>query len=77
MSDSNLLKQLVSEPIPVSEWLEIRGNTQVKLARELNVNQTTVRQWGLRDCYIRETANGYEVFEVRRLPGKSKTRGRF
>lgn len=77
MSNSNLLKRLVSEPIPVSEWLAMKGNTQVKLARALNVNQTTVRQWGMRDCFIRETPSGYEVFEIRPLPGKSKTRGRF
>jgi hypothetical protein len=76
MTNTNqILQQKRGEPVPINDWLAVKGNTQTKLARFFNLNTTSVWAWQHRDVWVCETSDGFEVFEIKQLPNpKLKSR---
>jgi hypothetical protein len=68
-----VVKKIIGAPVPISEWFACKGNTQWKLAKALNVAQSSVWAWQTRDIYILETQDNLSAFEIKQLgkPGNS------
>ena len=65
--ENAVISKVVGAPVPITEWFACEGNTQWKLAKALNVAQSSVWAWQHRNIYICETQDNISAFEVKQL----------